>query len=463
MKTFTDIDKPPKPLRRKAAPPPKGTQTRQQALQVLKAVLRHKQPLNQALERVFNRPDKGGAAGQETARRDRSFVRALSTLVLRRYGQLQAVFNNCLNFPLRGKTGDFELIMLLALAQLLFLQTPLHAVAAIAKYQTGRDPKARHLGKLLTAVLRRAGEEGPQMLAAQDAARLNTPTWLWQHWEQAYGEAVTRKIALANLREAPLDLTVKSDPERWAKRLGGRVLPTGTVRLELAGQVEELPGFDEGQWWVQDAASALPVRLFGDITGARVADLCAAPGGKTAQLCVAGAKVTAIDNSPRRMARLQANLKRLNLQAETVIYDLLSYQPETQFDAILLDAPCTATGTMRRHPDLPHLKGQSDLLELVELQQAMLARAVNWLKPGGRLVYCTCSLQPEEGEEQVETVLETFATLKLVPLKAQPLGFAEDWITDRGLLRLFPFQAPDHAFPDQGMDGFFAACFEKLQ
>ncbi|MEI7610759.1 MAG: RsmB/NOP family class I SAM-dependent RNA methyltransferase, partial [Rhodospirillaceae bacterium] len=274
-------------------------------------------------------------------------------------------------------------------------------------------------------------------------------------WSAAYGPDTARAIAEAHLHEAPLDLTLKNPAESalWAERLEAEVLATGSLRRAAGGAVAELPGFADGGWWVQDAAAALPATLFGDLAGRRVYDLCAAPGGKTAQLAALGAQVTAVDRSAPRLERLATNLARLGLAAATVAADAALWQPEESADAILLDAPCSATGTIRRHPDIPHLKDRADVAKLAALQRRLLARAVALLKPGGTLVYTVCSLQPEEGEEQIAALLAAGAPVSRRPLVAGEAGVPDAALTAAGDLRTLPC----HLAALGGMDGFFVA------
>jgi 16S rRNA (cytosine967-C5)-methyltransferase len=270
-------------------------------------------------------------------------------------------------------------------------------------------------------------------------------------------------MALAISHEPSLDLTVKSDGAQWATRLHGELLSLGTVRTVLQGSVTMLPGFSEGQWWVQDAAAALPVRLFGDISGKRILDLCAAPGGKTAQLAQAGAEVTAIDRAPARLARLKDNLTRLSLAAETIIADANEWQGDAKggFDGILIDAPCTSTGTIRRHPDVAWLRQESDFAALTALQKRLLQKAAHLLIPGGTLVYCTCSLEPEEGEAQIAALLAADSTLKRVPIAAGEVAGLAEIVNAEGDLRTLPCHLP-HADPRlAGLDGFYAARLVK--
>jgi 16S rRNA (cytosine967-C5)-methyltransferase len=313
---------------------------------------------------------------------------------------------------------------------------------------------------LVNAVLRRLAREGPQLIAALDAPALDTPQWLLRRWIESYGETVAHAIAAANGREPALDLTVKRDPAFWAAQLGGRVLPMGSVRAVAHGAVTALPGFAEGAWWVQDAAAALPARLLGDIAGRRVADLCAAPGGKTAQLAMAGASVTAVDRAPARLARLRENLARLALDADLVCADVAQWAAEP-FDAVLLDAPCSSTGTIRRHPDVPWLKKSSDIAALAALQGRLIERAVALLRPGGMLVYSTCSLEPEENERIVEAMIARDAAVRRVPISAVEVFDHGELLTRDGDLRTLPCQFPDADSRYAGVDGFYAARLEK--
>jgi len=289
---------------------------------------------------------------------------------------------------------------------------------------------------------------------------LNTPRRLWRSWESAYGEVATRAIAEAHLSEPPLDLTVKSaaEVEIWADRLEARVLPNGSLRLPPGrGEIAKLPGYDEGAWWVQDAAASLPVRLLGQVAGRRVVDLCAAPGGKTATLAALGAQVTAVDISPTRAARLEANLTRLGLDAEIVTADAAAWRPPAPVDAVLLDAPCSGTGTLRRHPDIAQLKGPDDITALTALQDRLLAAAVETLAPGGVLVYAICSLQPEEGPERIAALIASGAPLARMPVTPDEVFDRDEWLSADGDLRTLPC----HLAELGGMDGFYACRLRR--
>ena len=399
------------------------------------------------------------------APRDRGFARLIAATVLRHRGSLNAVIRSFLDKPLPENQGRLEPILLCAAAQLLFLRTPPHAAISLAVDQCRVDSAARRFDKLANAVLRRVSVEGDAVLAELDTVKLNVPGWLLARWEKTYGRDVAREIARASLTEAPLDLSINGDVSAWAQTLGGMVLPTGSVRLAAAGRIEDLPGYDDGAWWVQDAAAALPVKLFGDLRGKHVADLCAAPGGKTAQLAAAGARVTSVDKSPGRLHRLKGNLARLGLDAETAVADAASFDPGLQYDAVLIDAPCTATGTIRRHPDILHLKRDDDVAALAAVQAPILARAATLVKPGGTIVYCTCSLEPEEGQDQVAKFLAMHPEYSRSPVTVSDLvspssvdqEVATAWISNEGDLRTLPHHLSNLPPGQTGMDGFFAA------
>ena len=313
--------------------------------------------------------------------------------------------------------------------------------------------KLGHLKGLTNAVLRKIAAEGPEAWAALRAPRL--PKWLRGPLTEAWGPDAMTGIEAAHFAGAPLDLTAKRDPEGLAAAVGGTVLPTGSVRVADAGQVTTMPGFAEGDWWVQDAAAALPVKILAPQKGEAVLDLCAAPGGKTMQLAAAGAQVTAVDNSKQRMQRVRENLARVHLPAKVVVVDARRF--EGTFDAILLDAPCSATGTIRRHPDLPHAKDGSEFGDLIELQSEMIDHAWSLLNPGGRLIFCTCSLLPDEGEVQVDEALERHADMRVDRDALAVPGVDPAWTTQEGGLRLRPDYWPELG----GMDGFYIACLRK--
>ncbi len=414
------------------------------ALALLEAVLGRKIPLDQAL--AENKPLAALSA------RDRGFARLLAATVLRRLGQIDAVLAQFLAKPLPERAGVVRDILRLGAAQTLFLETPPHAAVATSVELTEAVGHPALKG-LVNAVLRRLSREGKGLIEKQDAARLNTPLWLWASWTKSYGEEIARQIALAHLKEAPLDLSVKSDPELWSEKLEAEILPTGTLRRASGGAIEDLPGYREGAWWVQDAAAALPARLLGNVAGKSVADLCAAPGGKTAQLAAQGGRVFAVDRSNERLKRVKENLARLGLEAECVTADASIWNPASPLRFVLLDAPCTATGAIRRNPDVPYLKTPDDVKRMAELQDRLLAHAVSILAPGGLLVYCTCSLESLEGPARIEKLLAQGAPVSRRPIEAHEIGGLAQCLSPAGDLRTLPCQLADAG----GLDGFYAA------
>ncbi len=400
--------------------------TRDGAFDLLQAVLVRHRPLEEALEAL-----------PPSEARDRAAAHRLAAAVLRRAGSLDAVVEPFLR---RATPDAVRQILRLGAAGLLLLDTPAHAAVATAVALARARGLAPFTG-LVNAVLRRVAEAGAGALAELDGPRLDTPAWLWSSWG-----ADARAIAAGHGMEAPLDLTVRGAPPPE-----GVVLPTGAVRYPAGTRVMDLPGYDTGAFWVQDAAAALPAQLLAARPGERVADLCAAPGGKAAQLAATGAELFALDRDPHRIARLRENLARLQLAATVVQADALTWQPPAPMDAVLLDAPCSATGTIRRHPDVPHLKRPSDVAALVEQQRALLATAARLLRPGGRLVYAVCSLQPEEGPGALPAALA--AGLALDPFTPAELAAIPEARTADGCLRTHPGLWPERG----GMDGFFAA------
>ena len=403
--------------------------TREAAFDLLGAVLDRHRTLDDAL-----------AALPKADARDRAAGHRLAAAVLRRMGTLDAVLEP---FLAKAPPVPVRHVLRIGAAGLLLLDTPAHAAVATAVGLA----RARGLApfcKLVNAVLRRVAAAGPAALDGLDGPRLDTPSWLWTAWKPD-----ARAIATAHLLEAPLDLTLR--PGAVAPD-GGAELPTGSWRYPAGTRVTELAGFEAGAFWVQDAAAAMPARLLAARPGERIADLCAAPGGKTAQLAATGAAVTAVERDPGRLARLRENLARLGLTAETIAADAALWHPPALLDAVLLDAPCSATGTIRRHPDVPHLKRPQDIAALVGQQDRLIDAAVAMLRPGGRLIYAVCSLQRAEGEERFA------AALSRLPLHAAPFTPAEaacmpEALTGGGDLRTSPALWPERG----GMDGFFIA------
>ncbi len=430
-----------------------GLRARHAAAEVVESVLRKNRPLDEQLE---------GGALTNLPERDRALARAIVATALRRLGTLRAIIGAFLEHGLPAQAPRVETALLIGSAQILFLDIPDHAAVDLSVRLAQADRQAVHFAKLVNAVLRRIAREGKERLAALDSVALDTPPWLLTRWIRFYGEAVARDIAAANGREAALDISVKRDAQHWAQALGGRVLSTGSLRTIAQGSVTALPGFIDGAWWVQDAAAALPARLFGAVDGLRVADLCAAPGGKAAQLIAAGARVTAVDRSASRLARLKDNLDRLSLKAELVCADAEKWEAEP-FDAVLLDAPCSSTGTIRRHPDVPWLKKAADIVKLSVLQHRLIERAIVLTKPGGTLVYCTCSLEPEEGEDVVNALLARTPNVTRVAITAAEVSGHAEFITEDGDLRTLPCHLPESDSRLAGIDGFYAARLRKVQ
>ena len=351
--------------------------------------------------------------------------------------------------------------LVVAATQIVYLDIPDHSAVDLAVEQANADPRNRRFASLTNAVLRRLSREKEDLLRIVSETTPSLPDWYMARLVSTYGQDHAKRIADALLEPAAIDITVKSDAAGWAQRLGGIVLPTGSVRLaSFQGVVSALAGFDEGEWWVQDAAASLPAQLFGDISGKRVVDLCAAPGGKTAQLIGAGAEVTALDQSASRLKRLNANLERLGLKAETVECNMADFLPETLFDAALLDAPCSSTGTIRRHPDVPYTKGPEDITKLAGLQERLLRHALTVVKPGGLVVFSNCSLDPAEGEAMVARVVAN-AECERVPVDPAAFPGLEDAITPLGELRTTPTMlAPQPGFAG-GLDGFYATVLRR--
>ncbi|MDF1599389.1 RsmB/NOP family class I SAM-dependent RNA methyltransferase [Mesorhizobium sp. YIM 152430] len=389
--------------------------------------------------------------------RDRGLVRAILTTALRHRMAIQALIDSRLDRKLPSNAAALTHILHVGAAQLLFLDVPDSAAVDLAVTHAKADPRTRRFANLVNAILREIGRRKERALPAVLAKTVEAPDWFAKRLEAAYGQDQARAILDMHRHEAAIDLTVKSNPEGWAEKLGGFVLPTGSVRLtSIDGPVSELAGFAEGEWWVQDAAAALPARLMGDIAGLRVADICAAPGGKTAQLALAGASVVAIEKVPNRAKRLAGNLERLKLEAEIVVSDLFEHKPAKLYDAVLLDAPCSSTGTIRRHPDVLWTKTPEDVARLAGLQRRMLDHAATLVKPGGTILFCNCSLDPEEGEAMIAKALAENRKLERVAFAAGEFPFVDSFLDADGAVRTTPAGLPDADPKRAGLDGFYA-------
>ena len=436
-----------------------GLAARRIAADILDGVLHKHRTLDEQLDGAAAHP------GLKTlSDRDRALMRRLVATILRRLGTLGHVLSRLLDRGVPTDAPRAQSALLIGAAQILWMDVPDHAAVDLSVRLAQSDRRAAKYAGLVNAVLRRCAREGHPLVEEVRSQTLDVPPWLLARWVAHYGETVAREIAVAIGHEPSLDITVKSDAAQWATRLHGETLPTGSLRTLLQGSVTMLPGFSEGQWWVQDAAAALPARLLGDVAGKAIADLCAAPGGKTAQLAHAGARVTAVDRSPGRMARLRDNLTRLSLEAETVVTDAAEWQggnPSGGFDGILLDAPCASTGTIRRHPDVAWLRQETDIATLAALQKRLLQQAVALLKPGGTLVYCTCSLEPEEGEQAISALLAAESGVRRAPIGASEVAELGEIVTAEGDLRTLPCHLPHEDPRLGGLDGFYAARLVK--
>lgn len=429
-----------------------GLAARRAALSILGQVLGQKKMLDSILER--------DAQFLELGSRDRAFVRMLVATALRRRGQLDDLIARGLAKGELPRPESLKWVLYLGITQVLFMDVANHAAVDTSVTLTGDLGMDGKKG-FVNAILRRMTGEGRGWLDGQDAAALNIPAWLYNQWTASYGIVRARDIANASLEEAALDITAKKADTvaDWAKTLAGRVISTGSIRRLQGGNVTDLEGFAGGDWWVQDASSAMPARLFGDLSGKTVLDLCAAPGGKTMQLAAQGAKVVALDRSAARMSFLSDNLARTGLsdKVETIIEDGSVWRPREKFKYILLDAPCSATGTIRRHPDLLALKNERDQAGLESIQERLLANAAQILENSGMLIYCTCSLQKAEGEEQIEKFLVANRNFKRIPIRREEIGGMDGFVNSEGDVRILPYLLKDEG----GMDGFFISRLQK--
>lgn len=438
---------------RRFIPPPvevEGFGLRAAALNAVSLVLYERRFLEEALADSLDGIDDP---------RDRAFAHALAATALRRKGQIEAVLEHYIEQKLRARTGRAPAILLCGVAQLLFMETEPHAAISTSVALAARDEKAQRLKGLINAVLRNISRDRDAIMAALPADEANLPKWLNTRLRADYGPETTAHIAEAHTQQADIDLTFKTGaPDEELLALGIK-LPTGSVRLNNPHPaVPDLPGFADGNWWVQDVAASLPVMLFDDLQGKTALDMCSAPGGKTLQMCAAGATVTALDTSAYRLEKVTENLARTNLEANCIAIDALEFEPGQLFDAILLDAPCSATGTIRRHPDMPYVRGNDDVKLLLTLQRNLLRKAATLLNPGGTLVYAVCSLLADEAPKQISQFLNQHGDFSRQPVAPGEKHIPADLISKAGDLRTLPH----HMIGDvRGMDGFFAARLVK--
>jgi 16S rRNA (cytosine967-C5)-methyltransferase len=425
-----------------------GIAARAAAISVLGEVLRKRRPLDAVLDETIP---------ATLAPRDAGFARAIASETLRRFGQLDALLRTFIKKPpAPHRSGPTLEILLAGACELLFLDVPAHAAVDAANRLAAADNKAVHFKPLINATLRRIAREGASVLAAKDAERLNTPDWLWSRWCEFYGNDGARAIARAHVHNPALDLMLKSLDDVAEFGEHARLLPGNVLRLYDAAAVESLSGYGDGTWWVQDFAASLPARLLGDVHGKRVIDLCAAPGGKTAQLAAAGADVIAVEREPQRIARLKENLARLKLSATVLEADVRDLTSE-RAECVLLDAPCSATGTIRRHPELPWIKSAADINVCVQNAGELLDTAADMVTPGGTLVFVVCSLEHEECAGQIDDFLRRTDNFHRDPVSPADVFGMSEIISAEGDLRTLPF----HLAEEGGMDGFYAARLKR--
>lgn len=427
--------------------------SRKTALIIMGSILNAQQPMDTVME--IN-PDF-----KNLDMRDRGFVRMLVTTTLRRLGEIDAIIKKTQDKPDQALQPVLKNILRLGVAQIMFLDVPDHAAVDTSVRLSESQGLAKFKG-LVNGILRNVTRHYQEWSQDYDPARINIPDWLFEKWEEDYGHEEALNIAQASLREAPLDLSIKN-PERAdqiAETLNGEKMWNGTVRIQSSGQIQDLAGYQDGTWWVQNISASLPVLFFGDVANREVIDLCAAPGGKTAQLASRGAYVQSLDRSARRLNRFMENMKRLRLDANVtpISADASVWHSKNQVDAVLLDAPCTATGTLRRNPDILHLKSELDVTKMMKVQHKLIRNAASMVKPGGMLIYCTCSLQKEEGEDQIDWFLNSTSEFRRVPINPEEVGGQTYLLNNQGDMRILP-----HMMEEQGgMDGFFIARLVRV-
>lgn len=423
------------------------------ALGFLEKILDDHLPLDQAFDQTCRQ------FGDKLSVQDRGFVRHLGTTCLRHLGQLDAMINHCTSKKLSGRQKTVRNILRLGITQLLYMEVPAHAAvnSAVKMTDKQKNNSDRHSKGMVNAILRRIDRESKKF-STKFSPNLNIPKWLKEDWKKSFGAGEADKIAAALLAEPPLDFSLKPDCDgaEWATKLGGILLANGSVRVKKAGIVQNLAAYDAGHWWVQDVAASLPAGLLGAKAGDHVLELCAAPGGKAAQAAARGCRVTAVDSSARRLRRMQENMDRLKLVCDLVTSDAADYKPEQEFRFILLDAPCSSTGTLRRHPDVSRVRGPKDILALAEIQTRLLDAAVRMMPVGGILIYCVCSLQSQEGPAQIKALLDRNGTVKRKRIELEELTGFEKALLENGDAQTLPHHMSG------GMDGFFISRLVKI-
>lgn len=445
------------------APKP-GLAARQAAQRLLSAIVDSRTPMDALTDDAHGHPHYLALEG-----RDRALVRAILMAALRHRGDLEALIARFTDRPLPDGAASLRATLHVALTQILFLDVPAHSAVDLAVEAARADPRNRRFAALVNALCRRAVRDRDRIIKRIANQPARAPAWFHDRLEAVYGAQTAHMIDTAHRRAAPIDLTLRDGDAAsradWAARLDAIILPTGSLRLTGKADIAALPGYSEGAWWVQDAAAAIPARLFGDVAGKLALDLCAAPGGKTAQLAAAGAQVTALDQSANRLKRLTANLDRIGLtgRVDAERANLFDFNVIEPFDAVLLDAPCSSTGTVRRHPDVPWTKTDADIVKLADLQARMLDRAADFVAPGGLIVFSNCSLDPREGEDVARSFLAEHADFDCVAVTAEELPGLEHCLTAEGFVRTTPADLALAGMPVglRGLDGFFAACLRR--
>ena len=435
-----------------------GLSSRQAASKLLSAIIDKKTSMDGLLDLKGGNP-----AYLDLSDQDRLLVKAILLSTLRNYQIIEKFLDHLLDKPLPTGAVSLRHILRIGAAQILYLDVPDHSAVDLAVEQANIDPRNRRFANLVNAILRRMAREKDKMLPKLGEKTAMLPDWYAKKLSKSYGFNRAHQMMQLMSQPAPVDITVKSDADLWAEKLGGSQLTDWSIRLDkLDGPLQSLEGFDDGDWWVQDVAASLPARLFGDLNGKRVIDLCAAPGGKTAQLILAGAEVTALDRSKSRLNRLNENLERLKLSAQTEMSRMEKYETDNLFDMALLDAPCSSTGTIRRHPDVVWTKDADDISYLAGVQKGLLEHATTLIKPGGLIVFSNCSLEPDEGEEMIAQFVADYEDkIELIPVDPKFCQGFETAITDDGFIRTTPDFCVHGDEQMQGADGFFAAVLRK--